>query len=101
VGRWIPVGYGVIHAGDNIEPGISESMNEQEPNTSTVLIALASLTEDFDRELWLEQDLSCIKCHQGMSLNPGCEWPDDPRLLLCGDCAVDVLQLAIQELEAP
>jgi len=30
-----------------------------------------------------------------MSLNVGCEWPDDDRALLCGSCATRALETAL------
>ena len=34
------------------------------------------------------EDHACRKCHVSMNLRDGCEWPDDPYLMLCGSCAI-------------
>jgi hypothetical protein len=68
--------------------------------TGSVLSDLHTLAEKVgDVVDWAEQDSSCIKCHTTMGLDFQCEWPDDPRLLLCGSCAVEMLGRAIFELE--
>lgn len=45
----------------------------------------------FDREQWLAAP-ECRRCFVSMSLNEGCEWPDDDRALLCSSCAVRTLE---------
>jgi hypothetical protein len=49
------------------------------------------IAKDFDREQFLEHP-ECQGCYKTMSLEPDCEWPDDPRLLLCRECLFLALQ---------
>lgn len=63
--------------------------------------ALVQATKDFDMEAWKEQDSSCLLCHNAMGLDDGCEWPDDPRLLLCWGCMSNVLAEMFATMEAP
>ena len=66
---------------------------------SAVLLELGNLAANVgEMPDWIEQDSSCIKCHTPMELDFGAEWPDDPRLLLCGSCAIEMLSRAIAEL---
>ncbi len=41
----------------------------------------------------------CQRCHDSMRLNDGCEWPEDRRLWICGNCASDGMSEALKELE--
>lgn len=34
-----------------------------------------------------------------MSLNAGCEWPDDDRALLCGSCLTRALEETLSQLD--
>ena len=75
--------------------------NCQRPQASppaTLLDALAKATKDFDMDAWKEQDSSCLLCHAGIGLDDGCEWPDDPRLLLCWSCMSNVLMETLARL---
>jgi hypothetical protein len=47
---------------------------------------------DFDLKDWEEQDCSCRKCGCTMRLRDGCEWSDEPQLLICHSCAHDILE---------
>jgi hypothetical protein len=43
-------------------------------------------------------DPMCQKCNTSMSLNPECEWPEDPRLWLCMSCMTDLAELLLPPL---
>jgi hypothetical protein len=66
-------------------------MDGATPQTSTFLGALGQATKDLDMESWKEQGSSCLLCKKTMSLDEGCEWPADPRLLLCWSCMSNVM----------
>lgn len=68
---------------------------------SASLGAINQATKDFDMEAWKEQDSSCLLCHATMGLDDGCEWPDDPRLLLCWSCMSNVMGELLAMMEAP
>jgi hypothetical protein len=53
---------------------------------------LTSETNGFDREMWREQDSSCLLCHAPMALEEGAKWPEDNRLLLCWSCMSDLCE---------
>lgn len=40
----------------------------------------------------MEEGPDCYQCHATMSLNDGCDWPDDPTLILCGGCAITEIE---------
>lgn len=69
--------------------------------SGSVLARLNESVKYFDFEAWKEQDSSCLLCHAPMSLDFGCEWPDDPRLLLCWGCMSQLCAELIAKLEAP
>ena len=66
-----------------------------------LLGALNQAIKDFDMDSWKDQDSSCLLCHAPMSLDFGCDWPDDPRMLLCWSCMSNVCAELLAMLEAP
>ena len=48
---------------------------------------------------WDIEEPMCVRCGTLMSLNPGCEWDDDPDMNLCHDCALKVIRSLRQNAE--
>ena len=83
-------------------PDVTDNPQTPEGVCSMPLLgALVQATKDFDMDVWKEQDSSCLLCHTTMGLDFGCEWPDDPRMLLCWSCMSNVLAEMFASMEAP
>lgn len=85
------------------DPNITEQSQGAGGGSSapTLLGAVNQAIKDFDMEAWKEQDSSCLLCHAAMGLEFGCEWPDDPCLLLCWDCMSKLCAELLAMVQAP
>lgn len=66
----------------------------------SLLDRITSKAKDLDRETWIELDSHCLACGELMELGHGACWTEDNRLLICGECAIELCNELLKELEA-
>lgn len=65
----------------------------------SLLERLTAKAKDLDRETWIELDSHCLACGMLMELGHGACWPDDNRLLICGECAIELCNELLKEVK--